>query len=278
MKFTIMPGELRTKPLGRLAGGRAGLDDPGARGRRCERRGDDRPRLRGRLRRSTQTSAPGRIRRERPDGLRGRPGRQLDRHLLAGERADLAGRGGGAARSPGVETIVSCRLLAVRHRGAVALGMTRPAAARSSAIHCLELVALLHDHGADDGGLAEVGDELLRSRAAVRVPHRQRQLLGAAVGAEEQPEEQRERQRHDQDEDERQPVARGLQQVLAGEERGEPHANRLLIFSTAKKKNATAKPSGTSTCQRMSAAPPPRIVVSQPWSSQPLGVNCWMKA
>ena len=34
---------------------------------------------------------------------------------------------------------------------------------------------------------------------------------------------------------------------------GEPHANRLRMRSTAKKKNATANPSGTSTCQRMSA-------------------------
>ena len=53
----------------------------------------------------------------------------------------------------------------------------------------------------------------------------------------------------------------------------ELHANRLRMRSTAKKKKATAKPSGTSTCQRMSRAPPPRIVVSQPSMSQPLGVN-----
>ena len=188
-----------------------------------------------------------------------------------------AGRRRGAARALRRDDRQR-RLLAAGHGVAVALrdrpGRRRPGRRPSTSRTSVPA----HGHDAHDGGLVEVGDELLRRGAAVGVPHRQRQLVAAAVGAEEEPEEQRERQRHDEDEDERQPVARRLQQVLAGEERGEPHANRLLIRSTAKKKKATANPSGTSSCQRMSPTPPPRIAVSQPWSSQPLGVSFWTMA
>ena len=105
MKFTIMPGELRMKPLGVWPAAAPASTTLVADGRVLEGRGDDRPRLRGRLR-DHALLGPGRHAPRRPDRLRGGLATPAPPSpaLPASERISLATVE--APLEPWVETIV----------------------------------------------------------------------------------------------------------------------------------------------------------------------------
>ena len=134
-----------------------------------------------------------------------------------------------AARAPGRAGLAHDRELAParppRRPCEKPAGISRPAAARPSAIQGSKSAALLRTTRTASE-LLQRRHELLRLRPAVGVVQGQRQPVAAA--AEEQAEEGREGERHDDDEQRRQPVAPRLQQVLARQCQDPVHAYRLL--------------------------------------------------
>ena len=283
MKLTIMPGELSTKPLGIWPAAAPASTDLDRDGRVGEGLGGDRP-------------GPGRaLRHQRPSSSAGR-------HAARRPRSASAGRARGALRRSTCSP-ASARTSAGDRRGAGRAGRAhdrerRPAArghgggeARpgsaaprppcSSATRLLEVAALL-DAPRSRRPTAQRRHELLRRRrrrprptppaaASVLLPppkSRPKKAVKASGMTRMKMSDSRSR--------------RVSQEVLAGEDRGELHGDLTRTASASaarrrrrRRRRSRAARAAASGCR---PAPPPRMAVSQPCSSQPLGVNCWTNA
>ena len=177
-------GRAEDEPARRLVGGRAGLDDlaPAAgAASACATMGRALA-----ARRPRPHPGPGRLRTRLPDGLGGGPGRQLHASPAPRPGCGSRWRRGGAARTLRGDDRQS-GLVAVGDRGAVALRDHEPRGCPLVRHQLLERRAPAWPTTRTTVDSLEAGHESLRGRAAVGVPHRQRQLLGAAAGAEEEP-------------------------------------------------------------------------------------------